>query len=66
MTDTKKKKPSWFRRVRNMHKSMTKPTGKQWFKGTAGVMVGAIVAAVCVSAVDSVFTAMIGWVLSYL
>lgn len=66
MTDTKKKKQSWFRRVRNMHKSMTKPTGKQWCKGTAGVMVGAIVVAVCVSAVDSVFTAMIGWVLSYL
>lgn len=60
VTKTTKKKSSFFKKLKRMHKSMSKPNLKQWFKGTIGVFVGAIVMALCVSAFDSVFTALVG------
>lgn len=54
------KKMSFVKQLQRTHRSMSKPTGKQLVKGTCGTFVVAVIAALSVSAFDSVFTAIVG------
>lgn len=56
---SKKKRTCFVKRLYLEHKRMVKPNGKQLVFGTVGAFVGAVVMAVSVSAVDSVFTALL-------
>lgn len=49
-----------FRKLKAEFKSINKPTKKEQFHGTLTVFVIAAIAAISISAVDSVFTALVG------
>lgn len=64
ISEKKTKKVGFFKKLYREHKSLMKPTKKQWLKGTVSTFGIAVAAALSISAVDSVFTALLGLFLS--
>lgn len=55
-----KKRTSLMKRLYHEYQALIRPTKKQWLKGTLATFGIAVVGALSISAIDSVFTAFIG------